>query len=63
MDACVFMMGVSGSGKSATGRAIAERLGWTFIEGDDLHPQGNIGTSCGLREPPDFSISTAASLK
>ena len=35
------VMGVSGSGKSTVGRLLAGRLGWTFIEGDDLHPQAN----------------------
>lgn len=37
----VIVMGVSGCGKSSVGRAIAQRTGWTFIEGDDLHPQSN----------------------
>ncbi len=36
------MMGVSGSGKTTIGQALAERLGWTFQEGDDLHPAANI---------------------
>ena len=35
-------MGVSGSGKSTVGRALAGRLGWDFAEGDDLHPPENI---------------------
>lgn len=30
-------MGVSGSGKSTVGEALAEATGWTFIEGDDFH--------------------------
>ncbi|WP_098960200.1 gluconokinase [Pseudonocardia sp. N23] len=33
--------GVSGSGKSTIGRAVAERAGWAFAEGDDLHPEAN----------------------
>ena len=37
----VVVMGVSGCGKSSVGRAIAQRTGWTFIEGDDLHPAAN----------------------
>ena len=37
----VVMMGVSGSGKSSVGAALAERLGWPFEEGDDLHPAEN----------------------
>jgi carbohydrate kinase (thermoresistant glucokinase family) len=35
-------MGVSGVGKSSIGRALAERLGRPFLEGDDFHPQANI---------------------
>ena len=37
----VVVMGVCGCGKSSVGRAIAAELGWTFIEGDDLHPASN----------------------
>jgi gluconokinase len=36
------VMGVSGSGKSTVGRAVADTLGWTFAEGDDLHPPANV---------------------
>lgn len=36
------VMGVSGVGKTAVGRAVAERLGWAFQEGDALHPEANI---------------------
>jgi carbohydrate kinase (thermoresistant glucokinase family) len=36
------MMGVSGTGKTTVGEAIAKRLGWNFQEGDDFHPQANI---------------------
>lgn len=35
-------MGVSGSGKSTVGKAISERLGWEFAEGDDFHPPENV---------------------
>ena len=35
-------MGVSGSGKTHVGRALAESLGWRFIDADDLHPPDNI---------------------
>jgi gluconokinase len=38
----IVVMGVSGAGKSSVGRALAERLGWTFHDADDLHPPGNI---------------------
>jgi carbohydrate kinase (thermoresistant glucokinase family) len=36
------VMGVSGSGKTTVGRLLAERLGWAFFEGDDLHPDANV---------------------
>jgi gluconokinase len=36
------IMGVAGSGKSTVGKALAERLGWDFIDGDDFHPPENI---------------------
>jgi hypothetical protein len=32
------VMGVSGSGKTTIAKALADRLGWAFEEGDDLHP-------------------------
>ena len=31
------VMGVSGAGKSTVGRALADRLDWTFYDADDLH--------------------------
>ncbi|HVB90344.1 MAG TPA: gluconokinase [Beijerinckiaceae bacterium] len=37
----VLVMGVSGSGKSAFGRMLAERLGFVFVEGDDFHSPDN----------------------
>jgi len=36
------VMGVSGTGKSTIGRALAETLGLPFVEGDDLHPEANV---------------------
>ena len=36
------VMGVSGSGKSEIGRRLAQRLGCSFVEGDDFHPAANI---------------------
>ncbi|MCC6679965.1 MAG: gluconokinase [Phycisphaeraceae bacterium] len=38
----IVLMGVSGSGKSAVGRALARQLNWPLIEGDDLHPPANM---------------------
>lgn len=37
----VVVMGVSGSGKTTFGTALAEYLGWTFADADDYHPQAN----------------------
>jgi gluconokinase len=36
------VMGVSGCGKSTIASMLAGRLGWPYIEGDDLHPPANI---------------------
>ena len=36
------VMGVSGSGKSSVGQALAERLGWDFYDADDFHPPENV---------------------
>lgn len=38
----VVIMGPSGNGKSTLAKALAERLGWDFIEGDAHHPPANI---------------------
>lgn len=35
-------MGVSGCGKSTVGRALADRLGLVYVEGDSLHPPENV---------------------
>ncbi|WP_298254400.1 gluconokinase [Bradyrhizobium sp.] len=35
-------MGVSGSGKSTVASRLAERLGWTFEDGDRFHPASNV---------------------
>ena len=36
------VMGVSGSGKSTVGRAVADALDASFVDGDDLHPAVNV---------------------
>lgn len=36
------VMGVSGTGKSTVGQAVADRLGRPFLEGDALHPEVNV---------------------
>lgn len=38
----LIVMGVSGSGKSTVAALIAERLGWTFIDGDSFHGPENV---------------------
>lgn len=38
----VIVMGVSGSGKTATGRELAAALGATFLDADDYHSPGNV---------------------
>jgi carbohydrate kinase (thermoresistant glucokinase family) len=35
-------MGVSSSGKTSVGKAVAERLGAAFLDGDDYHPASNV---------------------
>ena len=35
-------MGVSGSGKTTVASKVAGRVGWSFEEGDSLHPQSNV---------------------
>jgi gluconokinase len=49
----IVVMGVSGSGKTAVGRALAERLGWASAEGDDFHPVGNVAKMAGGRPLTD----------
>jgi gluconokinase len=38
----VLMMGVCGSGKTTTGKTLADSLGWPFFDGDDFHPETNV---------------------
>lgn len=42
MRAPIVAMGVSGSGKSTVGAALAQRLGVPFADADDFHPPANI---------------------
>lgn len=41
-SAPVVVMGVSGSGKSTVGAALAARLGVPFVDADALHPPANV---------------------
>ncbi|SHG75945.1 gluconate kinase, SKI family [Kaistia soli DSM 19436] len=38
----LIVMGVSGSGKTTIGEALAAHFGTTFLEGDKLHPAANV---------------------
>jgi gluconokinase len=38
----LIVMGVTGSGKSTMGEALAQRLGWRFLDADDFHPEANV---------------------
>jgi carbohydrate kinase (thermoresistant glucokinase family) len=38
----VLLMGVSGSGKSTVGPALAAELNWPFLDADTLHPPANV---------------------
>ena len=38
----IFVMGVSGCGKSSVGQLLADELSISFVDADDYHPQSNI---------------------
>jgi len=38
----VVVMGVTGTGKSTIAKALAERTGWAFAEGDEYHSAANV---------------------
>jgi gluconokinase len=38
----ILLMGVTGSGKTTIGRALAESLRWQFVDADDFHPPANV---------------------
>ena len=38
----VVVMGVTGCGKSTVGAALAQRMGWRFLDADDFHPPANV---------------------
>ena len=37
----IYIMGVSGSGKTTIGKKLAEKIGLPFFDGDDFHPAAN----------------------
>lgn len=41
-NSVIFIMGVSGVGKSTIGHLLSEKLDIPFFDGDDFHPQANI---------------------
>jgi gluconokinase len=43
----ILVMGVSGSGKTSVGQALASRLGWDFYDADDFHPPANLAKMAG----------------
>jgi gluconokinase len=49
----VVVMGVSGCGKTTVARAVADRLGLPFQEGDALHPPANVAKMAGGRPLTD----------
>jgi gluconokinase len=38
----ILVMGVSGSGKTTFGTALAKQLNWVFADADDYHPASNV---------------------
>jgi gluconokinase len=40
--AVILVMGITGSGKTTVGRALANRLGYAFVEADDYHSPSNV---------------------
>jgi len=38
----LILMGVSGSGKTAVGEFLSQKLSWPFFDGDDFHPKENV---------------------
>ena len=51
----IVVFGVSGTGKTRVRSALAEALGWMFIDADDFHEEATPSEKCpmggGHREP------------
>ena len=45
-NSVIFVMGVSGCGKSTIGKLLAQKLNIPFFDGDDFHPETNIKKMC-----------------
>jgi carbohydrate kinase (thermoresistant glucokinase family) len=63
----VVVIGASATGKSTLGEAIADALGWRFIEGDDFHPESNhalmaVGIPLGDKERAPWLEALARSI-
>ena len=60
----VVIMGVSGSGKTTVGRLLAQRLDWSYYEGDQYHSAANIEKmSKGVSLDDDDRMPWLASIK
>ena len=53
----IVLMGVSGCGKSTTGVALSQRLGWPFRDADSFHPPANVEK---MRGGTGFDLDEAA---
>lgn len=42
MKPIIYIMGVSGSGKTTIGKLLSQKTGISFFDADDFHPQANI---------------------
>ena len=49
----IVLMGVSGCGKTTTGKRLAMALGWPFRDADSFHPQANIAKMASGRALDD----------
>jgi len=62
----VVLMGVTGSGKTTVGKALAEALGWKYLDADEFHSATNVAKmragvplSAANREPWLASLASA----